>query len=39
MTLREQSKQLIDDEPVAIFRTATPERPAGGNLMSALHAL
>jgi monothiol glutaredoxin len=39
MTLRDQIKQVIDDEPVAIFMKGTPERPACGNSMRALQAL
>ena len=36
MTLRDQIKQVIDDEPVAIFMKGTPERPACGNSLRAL---
>ena len=39
MTLREQIKQVIDDEPVAIFIKGTPQAPACGNSMRALQAL
>ena len=39
MTLRDQIKNVIDDEPVAIFIKGTPERPACGNSMRALQAL
>jgi monothiol glutaredoxin len=39
MTLRDQIKQVIDDEPVAIFMKGTPERPACGNSLRALQAL
>jgi monothiol glutaredoxin len=39
MTLREQIKHVIDDEPVAIFMKGTPERPACGNSLRALQAL
>lgn len=39
MTLSEQIKQVIDDEPVAIFMKGTPERPACGNSLRALQAL
>ena len=39
MTLREQIKQVIDDEPVAIFMKGTPEQPACGNSLRALQAL
>ncbi len=39
MTLREQIKQVIDDEPVAIFMKGTPQAPACGNSMRALQAL
>jgi monothiol glutaredoxin len=39
MTLRDQIKHVIDDEPVAIFMKGTPERPACGNSLRALQAL
>jgi monothiol glutaredoxin len=39
MTLRDQIKQVIDDEPVAIFMKGTPQAPACGNSMRALQAL
>ena len=39
MTLSEQIKQVIDDEPVAIFMKGTPERTACGNSLRALQAL
>ena len=39
MTLRDQIKNVIDDEPVAIFIKGTPERPACGTSMRALQAL
>lgn len=39
MTLRDQIKNVIDDEPVAIFIKGTLERPACGNSMRALQAL
>ena len=39
MTLREQIKQVIDDEPVAVFMKGTPQAPACGNSMRALQAL
>lgn len=39
MTLREQIKQVIDNEPVAIFIKGTPQAPACGNSMRALQAL
>ena len=39
MTLREQIKQVIDDEPVAIFIKGSPQAPACGNSMRALQAL
>ena len=39
MTLRDQIKHVIDDEPVTIFMKGTPERPACGNSMRALQAL
>jgi monothiol glutaredoxin len=39
MTLRDQIKQVIDGEPVAIFMKGTPERPACGNSLRALQAL
>lgn len=39
MTLREQIKQVIDDEAVAIFIKGTPDAPACGNSMRALQAL
>jgi monothiol glutaredoxin len=38
-TIREQIKQVIDDEPVAIFMKGTPEQPACGNSLRALQAL
>jgi monothiol glutaredoxin len=39
MTLRDEIKHVIDDEPVAIFMKGTPERPACGNSLRALQAL
>jgi monothiol glutaredoxin len=39
MTLRDQIKHVIDDEPVAIFMKGTPDRPACGNSLRALQAL
>ena len=39
MTLRDQIRNVIDDEPVAIFIKGTPDRPACGNSMRALQAL
>jgi monothiol glutaredoxin len=39
MTLSEQIKQVIDQEPVAIFMKGTPQMPACGNSMRALQAL
>jgi monothiol glutaredoxin len=39
MTLHDQIRQVIDDEPVAIFMKGTPERPACGNSLRALQAL
>ena len=39
MTLRDQIKQVIDGEPVAIFMKGTPDRPACGNSMRAIQAL
>jgi monothiol glutaredoxin len=39
MTLREQIKQVIDEEPVAIFIKGSPQAPACGNSMRALQAL
>ena len=39
MTFSEQIKQVIDDEPVAIFMKGTPQMPACGNSMRALQAL
>lgn len=38
-SLRDQIKQVIDDEPVAIFMKGTPDRPACGNSLRALQAL
>src|SRR6476619_2773574 len=39
MTLRDEIQQVIADEPVALFMTGTPERPACGNSLRALQAL
>ena len=39
MTLRDQIRQVIDGEPVAIFMKGTPQAPACGNSMRALQAL
>jgi monothiol glutaredoxin len=39
MTLSEQIKQVIDEEPVTIFMKGTPQMPACGNSMRALQAL
>jgi len=39
MTLSDEIKHVIDDEPVAIFMKGTPERPACGNSMRAIQAL
>lgn len=39
MSLRDQIKHVIDEEPVAVFIKGTPDRPACGNSQRALQAL